>query len=370
MNTNAAGSHAHELPAAVSVAIDSIPGKASQADLDALAVRVAAAEAAIAALQATPDPTPIPGPEPSSDPPGVIWCPVTPDTTTDQSAAIRQWLEANAGPKLGIRPGVYRVDARMQIGKSLSLWAPGVTFQRFSETAPYSIFGFKACTDIIVDGLSIIGPIGAAAYNATIDFSRQDEHAVSLSAVKRVTLRDMTLARLYGDGVYWTRSDSLGASSIPEDITLERVDVAIAGRNGFSHIGGRRITLTDCAAWQSKLHSFDAEPNKVDDVIEDLTLTRFRSDRSDMGQTSSGPGYAVAIGAGYGAVAANGVVIDGLSLDKAGRSGRAAVYVVGPSSSKPHTNIAITGTRCDTPSTADIRNVSGLTWSDNDGLTK
>ena len=41
--TNAAGSHDHDLPASVSALIDSIPG--TQADLAALAVRVAALEA-------------------------------------------------------------------------------------------------------------------------------------------------------------------------------------------------------------------------------------------------------------------------------------------------------------------------------------
>jgi hypothetical protein len=67
--TNSAGSHKHDLPAAVSALIDSIPSKASLAGLDALAAKVDDLAARVAALEAAPvpDPEPTPAPLPVDD---------------------------------------------------------------------------------------------------------------------------------------------------------------------------------------------------------------------------------------------------------------------------------------------------------------
>lgn len=363
------GAHDH---AALASAISA--GDAANAALIAdLTRRVTALEAG---STATPTPTPSPTPTPTPSPTVTAWYPGAATTASDQAPAIAAWLRSNAGAGkvLGIKAGTYRTDTRMVLEgiAGLTLVAPNVFFKKMVASAS-PILHLRNCTDLAISGLWISGIATQTQITGRVFGSgdNEDEHAIYIGGGARIALTDLDLSSVLGDGIYWARYNDSDASTLPTDLTFTRVVTAITGRNGFSHITGRRVTLTDCSSDYASLHAFDVEPNRTDDVVDTLTLTGFRATHYDAGRTDAGPGYAAAIGAGgqgTNGPQARNVVIDGLSMD-APRSGRAALYVRGPSSTRRHQGVTVRNSKPDGAYPSDVAHVDSWVASNNGTLT-
>lgn len=300
-------------------------------------------------------------------------CPTAPSLASDQSAAIQSWINATAGPGkvLGFAPGTYRTDTRIVItANDCTIYAPGVTFHRTiaPPSSNMAIFELYQCQRIWLEGFTVTGIATATQIRSrSSSYPSQDEHCFAIDGVQTATLKNLNVGSVLGDGAYWHPDDA--TSTTPTDLTFIGVHASVCGRNGFSHISGRRITLTDCAADVCTLHAFDVEPNRSTDVTEDLVITNFTAGDYNAALTDADPGYACAIGAGGGAVAALRVTLDGIHITPPVGDGQyPGLYIQGPSSTVRHNTVTVKNCTTTHSASNPVAHVNGWTNTNNDGL--
>jgi len=263
----------------------------------------------------------------------------------------------------GIREAADDLDLRV-----LAPDRPGIglsTFRRYSTTATSQIIRIVDSSNIVIDNLSVRGPIDLA-FVQTRTFGtgdREDEHAVSIESVTNLTIRGGSFTNTRGDALYIRARNE--TSTAPTNIVISGVVMDINGRNNISVIGAKNLRLTGSTGSNASLHGFDAEPNRSTDILQQIRIDNTSFTTFDAAHTSSGPGYAIAISPGYANVQAQDVQIQGVSMDLA------MVLVAGYDTAHPAITVTITGCRPATSSGrgAILEHIDGLTFTDNGLLT-
>ncbi len=305
-------------------------------------------------------------PPPATLPDAVTdWYSGSPGTGSDQSAALKSFIEGTAGigKVLGIHPGIYRVDSCfIDTIDHVTLVGTGVTLVRTSNTASDAILTFWSCDDLAVYDLTVQGPATLAGIEATTTFARENEHAFMLVDNHGATLSNVTGTNVWGDGLYYSRIGAGAASTLVEDLLVDSSTFVLCGRNGISHISGRRILVRNSTMTQCGLHGFDVEGNFSDDVTEDLSLIGLNISQCSLSPTGV-DGLVIQVGPGYDNVLANRVLIDTCHFDVA------TLHVLGVSSGSRATDVTVQNSIVDTAGTGSVVHVNGWVNINNDGLT-
>ena len=303
----------------------------------------------------------------STAPPTVV-CdarfPDAPSTTTDQSGAIARFLRAHEGKRVCFRPGAtYRVDARLELDFwTGTIFGRGATFRRYKASTSQSYhIRIVQGRNIVIDGLNVRGPATLSDIQNRVFGSgdREDQSALSVETTNGFTLRNATLSYLWGDGVSLRPRNASGVDGPTRNALIQNVDVIVSGRNGFGLISVDGLVIRRSRVYQASLHGIVGEPNRTSDVLANIAIYGNDVRGFDAGHTPSGPGYAIAITPGNGAVQPVNILIRNNRMD------RARVRVDGYSSSRPARNVTVTGNRPATKGTAWFTHVRGLIFKDN-----
>ena len=320
----------------------------------------------------TPTPKPTPRLTPALTPKPATGCDATfaqaPSKTSDQSGAIASFLRANAGKRVCFASGaVYRVDARIElVGWTGTIYGHGATFKRYAaSTSQSSHLRIVQGKNIVVDGLNITGPATLANVQNRVFGSddRQDQAAFSVETTSGFTLRNATIHGTWGDGVDLRPRNASGVDGPTTGVLIANVKMDVIGRNGIGLISVNGATITGVSINHAALHAIDGEPNRSSDVLKNIVVEGCNLRNFDYGHTPSGEGYAVVLTPAKVDVQPTNIVIRNNIMDK----GR--VRVDGYSSSRPASNVSITGNRPFVASTAYFNHVRGFIFSNNGLMT-
>jgi hypothetical protein len=323
----------------------------------------------------TPQPTATPTAQPTATPSPTApsgACQATfgtaPSTSSDQSSAIASFLTTNRGKTVCFASGAtYRVDARIVLsGWSGTILGNGATFKRYvASTSQYSHFRIVEGSNILIDGLNVVGPATLSDIQSRVFGSndREDQHAFSIESTSNITIRNSRLTNTWGDGVYIRSRNSGGNDRPSTNVRLENLVLDVTGRNGISVISVDGLVVSNVRSSRVSLHGFDAEPNRSTDIVANVRIENSDWRTFDAGRTPSGPGWAIVLTPGYADVQVRNITIIGNTMDKS------RVRVDGYSSSATASNVSVSGNRSEIAGAGSFSHIRGFVFSDNGLMT-
>jgi len=183
------------------------------------------------------------------------------DGTVDVTARMQRFV--NSVPDRTTirfpRGARYRIDGTLEwVGRrGLTLEGNGAAFVAVARGEPD-----RAHIRLINGGRWTIRNLrirGANSGGGHFDPEYQWQHGVDLRGVHGVTLKRVSIADVYGDGVYIGLSTTSGRWS--EDISISRSSSVRSGRMAVAVTAGRRVEVTGGTWSEPGLSTFDIEPN-------------------------------------------------------------------------------------------------------------
>jgi hypothetical protein len=225
----------------------------------------------------------------------------------------------------------------------------GSTFRSFNAPDDQrAIWRLDASTGLALRDMTITG---SYANGGTLDESLQHAHGIDMRGTSADIGPNVTLSALAGDCVYFGLGydGSTWSSGGFHDSSCTGTS-----RNGVSVVAGRDITVQHVSVDRLGLHAFDVEPN----VGTNGGAQRVSFDSNRIGSYRAGS-YAYAIVEDTAAITVQ-------SFTNNTVTGQLRVGVVNPSnlSFRPQ-NVTVSGNRSTNEGSMDIRNVDGLTVTNN-----
>jgi hypothetical protein len=215
----------------------------------------------------------------------------TGDGTTDDTEAVEDTIAdlPAAGGELYFPPGTYIVQ-HVVIPSNIKLTGSGIgsTSIKLKASAPVTPGGglaYAAHRNVIVNAAGgTTGNTGIEISHLTIDgnvaSNSSDEFyfGIALWAVRDVSIHDVKVKNIRGDGILIGRNPTLGQDTedvTVSDIILENVgmDAGVgAARQGIAVVQCRRFTIRDVTADTVGGYVVDVEPDNVSQICEDFTI--------------------------------------------------------------------------------------------------
>lgn len=174
----------------------------------------------------------------------------------------------------------YRIDATFTIRErtGLTFDGNGATFRtvtgglEFAQPRTRSHWKLLQVTDLIVRNLTVQGPNAAGSEVPALEA----QHGFEIDGGLRVTISNVTVRDVYGDGVNVARSFGTKSDPVPprdsEDVLVANSSFERIGRQGFSVTSARRVTLQGNTLSGVQRSALDIEPNGASNVIEDIVF--------------------------------------------------------------------------------------------------
>lgn len=273
----------------------------------------------------------------------------------DVTASLTAFLDKHGGKRLCLKSyGKYRVDGTVRVRNEYGLRLDGrnATLRpriNLSSSAQRQQLRIESSRNVIIRNLSIRGlNPDHRRWNA----GRQHEHGIAIYGGDLIKLQNVVIRDTYGDGVYVGYVS--GRIEPSSRITLGRLNIARAGRNGVAIVGGHYLVVTDSVIAYTGLHAVDLEPDLTDADIHHVTIQR--TSLGSYGQAGIYTGYAIAVDGWAGEMS------DIRILDNSAYRFNATVL---NNHGGTNRNIVFTGNRSSTWGRAYLENIQGLTFSGN-----
>lgn len=276
----------------------------------------------------------------------------------DVTASLTRFLDQHGGKRLCLKPyGKYRVDGTVTIVNEYGLRLDGRhAILRPASSAPSTAHRqqvqLESSRNVIIMNLNIRG---TNPDHRRYSSAREHEHGIGIYGGDNMKLINIYVRDTYGDGIYLGYVS--GQIAPPTRITLDRVNIARAGRNGIGIVGGSYLLVTSAVISGTGLHSIDLEPDTVDAQIHHVTIRR-----------SSLRGYGHSNTYTSWAVAANGNAGSMRSLTVVGNYADRFMATIQNSSGSMHQDIVFQSNRSGSSGRAYFTNVDGLTFSGNSNI--
>jgi hypothetical protein len=220
-----------------------------------------------------PAPSPTPAPAPTAGP-GVYNIPpsIPADCSRDVAADIASWIASvpDNATLVFAADACYRTERQIRMNGRVGLTfaGNGALFRRF-ELSPPELqwpvgnrhFLWSGGRNITVRNMRIQGinttsddPTGFpgfGSYRRAMEF----EHALSFSGVQGVTIEDVSIDAVFGDGIYF------GGEPANTNVRISRVTIDRNGRQGIGLTNVDGALLDGVTLLHSRRSGFDFEPN-------------------------------------------------------------------------------------------------------------
>ena len=304
----------------------------------------------------TPTPTPRPSTTPTpTPPPGTYAATYTASSATDQTAALKSFIETNKGKRIalsGIIP-VTLLGITLPAGSVTTIdFLPGAKIQG-TLTGVHGILRFYTSWDVVLNDPTVYG----TGYDWVGDQEpNQGEHGIYIDGGGRITINRPVIRDTRGDGIYIGYQAGKNVPAV--GVVINNPNIERSSRNGISPVAGE-VTIRGGHIDRSGLDSIDFEPNNdlgatsISGIVSDIRLTR----HGDLpGAAAHGP-YAIAAG-GYSTATKKRIDIQRVTGDNMRMTIRNTAIVI------------IQNNISDVATIADFPGVGSLTFTNNTRITK
>ena len=246
-----------------------------------------------------------PGPQPDPEPQDVHFPPgsIADDCSRDETDALNAWLDSLPdGATARLSDGAcYRAEHTVEItdAPGITLDGNGATLQRTQVTNerlryPKSNSHLRVVNspNVTVRDLTIVGTndgrdlggtvfdrdgatrkvdcytqLGFTCYSVAFEF----EHGVDLRGAIDVTVEDVTVDAVWGDGAYVAGSDQFAPVG-SHGAVLENMTVSRNGRQGIAVVRSSDVLIDGADIQSSRRSGIDLEPDRGSEVISNIEI--------------------------------------------------------------------------------------------------
>ena len=232
---------------------------------------------------ARPLPTPTPTPTPTV-PPGTFSPPPTipADCSVSVTSQLESWLATipNGSTIVFLPTACYRIDTIFHVWDRIGLTfeGNGATFRTVTNGTEFpgarnrSHWKVVHSTDIIIRNIVIDGPNSFGIFAPNLEA----QHGFEVGGGVRVTISNVVVREVFGDGVRIAKSFGTKAQPLPqrdsEDVLIEGSTFDKIGRQGLSIISARRVTLRGNNLISAQRSAVDIEPISGNNTVEDIVI--------------------------------------------------------------------------------------------------